>query len=126
MDPAPDPIDPQAENDALRFRLQKLEAMVASLQAPPAAAAPPALYLVTLAGPGTAGDRGVLPDALRRLALRHEQDSALAGVGSPTPVYRWTTALNGVAVRLTAGQAAVLYDGDRVVGSGTISATARA
>ena len=88
-----------------------------TLAAPPvaAAAAPPALYLVTLTGPGTAGDRGVLPDALRRHALRHEQDSALAGVGSPTPIYRWTTALNGVAVRLTAGQAAELARDPRVV-----------
>ena len=61
-----------------------------TLVAPPgaAAAAPPGLYLVTLAGPGTSGDRGVLPDALRRLALRREQDRALAAVGSPTPVYR--------------------------------------
>ena len=52
--------------------------------------------------------RGVLPAPLRRLQLRREQDAALAGVGSPTPVYRWTTALNGVAVRLTAAQAAEL------------------
>ena len=80
-----------------------------------AAAPPPALYLVTLAGPGTAGDSGILPDALRRLALRHEQDRALAAVDAPAPVYRWTTALNGVAVRLTAAQADELAGDPRVV-----------
>src|SRR5687767_12199260 len=79
-----------------------------------AAAERPALYLVTLAGPGTAGDRGILPAPLRRLALRHAQDRALDEVGSPTPVYRWTTALNGVAVRLTAAQAAALAADPRV------------
>lgn len=81
-----------------------------------AAAAPrPPLYLVTLAGPGTAGEHGIRPDALRRVALLQKQDRALADVGAPAPVYRWTTALNGVAVRLTAAQADELAADPRVV-----------
>ncbi len=43
-----------------------------------------------------------------REAARAQQDATLAGVGAPTPVYRWTTALNGYAVRLTADQARTL------------------
>jgi hypothetical protein len=80
------------------------------LPASPAASAPEAtaLYLVTLDGPGTSGYRGVLPDPLRRVQLLARQDSVLAQVGSPAPVYRWTTALNGVAVRLTRREAATL------------------
>ena len=77
----------------------------------PAAAAPAtgdALYLVTLDGPGTSGYRGIMPAPLHRLQLQREQDALLAQVGSPAPVYRWTTALNGLAVRLTAGQAHTL------------------
>jgi minor extracellular serine protease Vpr len=86
-----------------------------TLVAPPgASAAEPALYLVTLAGPGTAGDRGFLPDALRRVTMHREQDRALGRVGSPEPVYRWTTALNGVAVRLSAAQADELAADPRV------------
>ena len=68
----------------------------------------PGLYLVTLEGPGTAGDRGIVPTALRELQLRHAQDAALASVGAPEPVYRWTTALNGFAVELTPDQAEAL------------------
>lgn len=90
--------------------------VAASLALPPLAApswagpavSPGALYLVTLAGPGTAGRHDVVPDALRELALRHEQDVVLSSVGSPAPLYRWTTALNGFAVRLTAAQAATV------------------
>lgn len=66
------------------------------------------LYLVTLQGTGTAGDRGVVPGTLRELQMRHEQDVALASVGAPEPVYRWTTALNGFAVELTRAQADAL------------------
>lgn len=59
------------------------------------------LYLVTLRGPGTTG-------LLGEPALRAQQDAVLATVGNPDPVYRWTTALNGVAVRLAPGDAAEL------------------
>lgn len=63
------------------------------------------LYLVTLNGPGLAGYRGVLPIALRKLQLQRDQDLVLSAAGLPEPLYRWTTALNGFAVRLDADQA---------------------
>jgi len=66
---------------------------------------PTQLYLVTLDGPGTSGYHGILPTPLNRVEMRHEQDAVLARVGQPEPVYRWTTALNGFAVRLTRAQA---------------------
>ena len=49
-----------------------------------------------------------------RVDAAPQQDAALAGSASPAPVYRWTTALNGVAVRLTAAQAAELAADPRV------------
>ncbi len=66
------------------------------------------LYLVTLEGPGTAGYRGELTprDVVDR--LRADQDQLVAAVDAPEPVYRWTTALNGFAVRLDAAQARTL------------------
>jgi minor extracellular serine protease Vpr len=85
-----------------------------------AAPAPPAdgdsedLYLVTLAGPGTAGGHSALPDLLAALPLRAEQESVLDTVGAPEPVYRWTTALNGVAVHLSKAQADDLSGDPRV------------
>ena len=66
------------------------------------------LYLVALDGPGAAGDRGGATARSFREAARAQQDATLAGVGAPPPVYRWTTALNGYAVRLTADQARTL------------------
>ncbi len=57
----------------------------------------PALYLVTLSGADSSTD-----------SLLSQQDRVLSAVGSPTPIYRWTTALNGVAVRLTTEQASEL------------------
>ena len=65
------------------------------------------LYVVTFDGPGTAGPDGE-PDPARAATLREQQDSALERVGASVPVYRWTTALSGVAVDLTADQAADL------------------
>jgi len=63
------------------------------------------LFLVTLTGPGSSADRGgVTARAFRKSALA-EQDTTLATVGAGAPVYRWTTALNGYAVRITAAQA---------------------
>ena len=70
------------------------------------ATGPTQLYLVTLDGPGASGYHGVLPTPLRRAEMRHDQDAVLATVGEPAPVYRWTTALNGFAVRMTRAQAA--------------------
>jgi hypothetical protein len=63
------------------------------------------LFLVTLTGPGSSGDRGgVTARAFRESALA-AQDATLEAVGAGAPVYRWTTALNGYAVRMTAAQA---------------------
>ncbi|CAB4704096.1 MAG: S8 family serine peptidase [Actinobacteria bacterium] len=79
---------------------------------PVQAAAPAAgthLYLVTLDGPGTAGIRTpLLPLAVQELQLRAVQDRVLASIGAGSPVYRWTSALNGVAVELTRAQADAL------------------
>ncbi|GAB2457021.1 hypothetical protein GCM10027062_41400 [Nocardioides hungaricus] len=72
-----------------------------------AAAGPDDLYLVTLEGPAATGPLG-------RVAARAEQDAVLATVGSPAPVYRWTTALNGVAVRLDPADAAALARNEAV------------
>lgn len=60
------------------------------------------LYLVTLDGPGLAGGAG--PAA----RLEAEQDRVLRRVSPRAPVYRWTHALNGMAVRLSETQAARL------------------
>ncbi|WP_280637340.1 S8 family serine peptidase [Nocardioides sp. W7] len=80
-----------------------------ALAAPPAtaaAAAEPAndLYLVTLDSPGVAGRPRGLPAALDRLQLTVQQDTLLGVAGAGSPVYRWTTALNGFAVELTDDQ----------------------
>lgn len=93
---------------------------LAALAAPTAAAptAPAAtshLYLVTLSGPGTAGYRGDLTRVGFAAHQRLRQDSLLATVGSPAPVYRWTTALDGFAVRLTDAQARTLASRAAVV-----------
>lgn len=73
------------------------------------------LYLVTLVGPGTSGGNGFLPDTVRATGLRAVQDATLDGIDAPEPVYRWTTALNGYAVRLTSAQADTLRSDADVV-----------
>lgn len=65
-----------------------------------------ALYLVTLNGPGTTGSPLSLPDAVLRADLTDQQDAVLTRAGLSDPVYRWTTALNGMALRLTPREAA--------------------
>lgn len=67
-----------------------------------------ALYLVTLEGPGTAGYRGPLSTADYGTRLLERQRDALALAGAGVAVYRWTTALNGVAVELSPAQAGEL------------------
>jgi hypothetical protein len=71
---------------------------------------PPPLTLVTLTGAGTAAGRVGAEELLAR------QDAVLAAVGADQPVYRWTTALNGFAARLTDAQLAAL-DGQQAVAS---------
>jgi hypothetical protein len=70
----------------------------------------PALYLVTLTGPGTAGEHGRHEHGphQNRADQLLRQDLLLDEVGAAAPVYRWTTALDGFAVRLDPAQAAVL------------------
>ena len=63
------------------------------------------LYLLTLQAPGLAGYGGALSDSAYGRVLEARQDQVLATVGASTPVYRWTTALSGMAVDLTDQQA---------------------
>ncbi len=78
----------------------------------PAGAAPddaPSLYLVTLRGPGLSGYHGPLTGEAARARLTAQQDASLVGTGvTAAPTYRWTDALNGYAVALTAPEAARL------------------
>lgn len=71
------------------------------------------LYLVTLAGPGSSGLPG-LAELFSTPRLVAEQDAVLATVGNPEPVYRWSTALNGFAVRLGTADAAELARNEAV------------
>ncbi|QIK75359.1 S8 family serine peptidase [Nocardioides piscis] len=75
---------------------------------------PPSLHLVTLTGPGTSAPAagGSRPT---RAALLARQDSVLAGIDAAEPAYRWTTALNGFAVALTADQVSALEADSEVV-----------
>ena len=73
-----------------------------------------ALYLVTLPGPGTSRTGGVLPSEVLSEWMRSAQDQVLASVEAEEPVYRWTTALSGFAVRLTVEQADLLTADPRV------------
>jgi minor extracellular serine protease Vpr len=66
------------------------------------------IYLVTLDGPGVAGYRGSLSTDDFRTAQLLRQEATLTLVAAGEPVYRWTTALNGYAVRLDPRQAALL------------------
>jgi minor extracellular serine protease Vpr len=81
-----------------------------------ATAAPPddPIYLVTLDGPGTAGNRGPVPVWMQRATMLRTQSDLLDGVDAEA-VYQWTTALDGFAARLNAGQVEVLRRDPRVV-----------
>ena len=83
-------------------------------QAQQGSADAPDLHLVTLEGPGLAGHRGPASTEAHRRLLRDTQDDVLADAGVGTPVYRWTTALNGFAVALTRAQVARLRSDPRV------------
>jgi minor extracellular serine protease Vpr len=74
----------------------------------------PGLHLVTLTGPGTSATPPVTgaPDAQAVLLAR--QDAVLETIGGPATAYRWTTALNGFAVELTADQVTALESNDDV------------
>src|SRR5689334_15788897 len=104
-----------------RWRNALVASVVALCTGSVLAAAPPAqataglrtdLYLVTLKGPGTAGLHGSA--RAQRAAMVARQDGVLARVDAGEPTYRWTTALDGVAVTLTAVQADALLDDPQV------------
>ncbi len=80
----------------------------------PAAVDGDGLYLVTMNGPGTAGDRTGVPTMLRTLQLKAEQNTVLRSVEAPRPTYTWTHALNGFVVSLTEQQAEDLAADSRV------------
>lgn len=77
------------------------------------ASATAGLTLVVLAGPGTSSGRRDAADLLAR------QDAVLGAIGVGEPTYRWTTALNGFAARLTDAQLAAL---DRQPGVAAVEA----
>lgn len=87
---------------ALLLAAQTMGVVPASATTP---SADESLYLVTLDGPGTAAHTGA-PGTQSRTQLLAAQDDTLEALGADEPVYRWTTALNGFAVELTAAQAA--------------------
>lgn len=91
-----------------------LDAWSSAAHGPPRPDDDATLHLVTLAGPGTSRDAGRLPHAVLREWMLGTQDQVLASVGAGEPVYRWTTALSGFAVRLTDDQAATLAVDPRV------------
>ncbi|MBU2110240.1 MAG: hypothetical protein KKE65_01135, partial [Actinobacteria bacterium] len=89
-----------------------LATAVASLALPVALTAPQAsaagateLYLVTMDGPGLAAAPPGPATEIARWRIRAEQEALLARVGATQPVYRYSTALNGLALRLTAAEA---------------------
>ncbi|KQY56653.1 S8 family serine peptidase [Nocardioides sp. Root140] len=80
--------------------------LCAALNPVPVSAEPTdSLYLITLDGPGTAGDRSAESAANLRTSMLAQQDDTLELLDADDPVYRWTTALNGFAVALSADQA---------------------
>jgi len=100
-------------------RLLVLAAVLAGLAVAPAGSAREAedseLYLVTLRASGAQVYDGRLPTATYEHLLETRQDQVLALVGAPSPLYRWTSALSGVAVRLSEVQARALLDDPAVV-----------
>lgn len=84
--------------------------------------APTASYVGGLPGlartapaPGTRYDDSRPAVAAYRSYLLAGQRALLAGIGNPTPLYLYTTALDGFAVRLTPGQASTLEASSQVL-----------
>ncbi len=73
----------------------------------------PRLHLVSLTGAGTAGLEAGTRVTARTRMLR-DQDALRDLVGAGEPAYRWTTALNGMALSLSAAQARRLASDPRV------------
>lgn len=85
----------------------------AHAQATSAAEPSERLYLVTLDGPGLAGYATPTRAGTLRHALVDLQDDVLDGIDAE-PLYRWTTALNGFAVAVSADEAERLREDSRV------------
>lgn len=108
------PTAPSAVARAARVLLPGLVAAVtvaATMTSAPSLASEgevPSLQLVTLTGPGTSASTA---DAA---VLTARQDAVLASIDSPETTYRWTTALNGFAARLTPEQVTALEAHDEV------------
>ncbi|MDT0203705.1 S8 family serine peptidase [Nocardioides sp. AE5] len=79
-------------------------ALTAPAQADPGSAdgARDNLHVLVFDEPGTAGYHGRLRPSQYRAELIADQDALLARLGISEPVYRWTTAVSGVAVELDA------------------------
>ncbi|WP_310526273.1 S8 family serine peptidase [Nocardioides sp.] len=95
---------------AARLLLTGVVAVVALTTAPGHAADDGAtsLHLVTLTGSGTSSTSSGAGTQAEVAALLARQDAVLASIDSPETTYRWTTALNGFAVELTADQVSAL------------------
>lgn len=105
---------PAAVLRRLVLPLAVLGALVAGVPAPAQAERSERIYLVTLDGPGLAGQStspgtGTSPQTLVDL-----QDDVLDGIDAGEPVYRWTSALNGFAVAVSPGDAERLREDPRV------------
>ena len=80
-----------------------------------------AAHAAAWVGPAVAADderastTGLYLVTLEEGTPRIEQDETLTAVGAPAPVYRWATALDGYAVRLSREQAAALAGDPRVI-----------
>ena len=91
-----------------------LGALVSSVLSPAQAAAPDRVYLVTLDGPGLAGYATPAAADILRQTLIATQDDVLEVIDAGVPLYRWTTALNGFAVAVSAADAERLREDPRV------------
>lgn len=103
--------DHQRPMTGLRRSLVAVALAAAGLAAAPGPASADheaSLYLVTLDGPGLAGQRSEPLRVLAELRMTAEQARVLDSVEAPPPVYSWRTALNGFAVELTDTQAELL------------------
>ena len=89
----------------LTTALASLALPVALGAAPAAGADATRLYLVTMDGPGLASTPPGPATEIARWRIRAQQDAVLARLDGSLPVYRYSAALNGLALELTAAEA---------------------
>ncbi len=89
----------------LTTALTSLALPVALGAAPAVGADATRLYLVTMDGPGLASTPPGPATEIARWRIRAQQDAVLARVDGSLPVYRYSAALNGLALELTAAEA---------------------